>query len=230
VAVRRGGRVGGWRSGDVGPGPLRLSATLKELLYDWGGANVWLFHAINDIRFDWLDSLMLLGTSLADHTLFPYYLGLLSLIALTVACKPDTAHQRVTRWIAVIAVFSCAYSLDGLLLGVIKPWLDFPRPPLALLPGTVHVLGIPELHHSLPSGHSSFAMVVTASLWPVLNRNWRAAGVLFVVWVGVSRMSLGAHFPADVLAGCVSGLGVVMLVYVAIRKLMNLIETQQIPS
>ncbi|KXS31442.1 MAG: Phosphoesterase PA-phosphatase related protein [Candidatus Gallionella acididurans] len=200
---------------------------MKEVLYDWGGANVWLFHVINDIRFVWLDKVMLLGTELGDHTLFPFYLGLLTLCALAVAETPgqEPAHYRlqVTRWMAVIAVFSCAYLLDGLLLAVLKPALDFPRPPLALPPGTVQIVGTPEYHHSLPSGHSSFAMLVTASLWPVLKRGWRVAGVIFVLWVGVSRISLGAHFPADVMAGFLSSLAVVMLVYVAIQKLMQVI-------
>ena len=55
---------------------------MKEIFYDWGSANVWLFHTINDIRFEWLDSVMLLGTFLGGHTLFPYYLALLALFAL----------------------------------------------------------------------------------------------------------------------------------------------------
>lgn len=200
---------------------------MKEVLYDWGGANVWLFHVINDIRFVWLDKVMQLGTELGDHNLFPFYLGLLALCAMAVACTSgqEPAHYRlqVTRWMAVIAVFSCAYLFDGLLLAVLKPALDFPRPPLALPPGTVQIVGTPEFHHSLPSGHSSFAMLVTASLWPVLKRGWRVAGVIFVLWVGVSRISLGAHFPADVMAGFLSSLAVVMLVYVAIQKLMQVI-------
>jgi membrane-associated phospholipid phosphatase len=200
---------------------------MKEIFYDWGGTNVWLFHAINDIRFEWLDNVMLLGTGLGDHALFPLYLGLLTLLALVVVNTPvqNPAHHRaqVTRWMAVIAVFSLAYLFDGLLLGVLKPLLDFPRPPLALPPGTVHIVGIAEYHHSLPSGHASFAMVVTASLWPILNRSWRVAGVCFVLWVGISRISLGAHFPADVMAGFLSSLAVVLLVYVAIQKLMRLI-------
>ena len=200
---------------------------MKEIWYDWGGTNTWVFHAINDVRFAWLDNIMLLGTALADHTLFPLYLGLLALFALVVVNTPvqDAAHYkvRVTRWMAVIAVFSFAYLFDGLLLGMLKPLLDFPRPPLALLPGTLHIVGLPEYHHSLPSGHSSFAMVVTASLWPVLNRGWRVAGAFFVLWAGVSRVSLGAHFPADVMAGFLSSLAVVLLVYVAIQKLIRLI-------
>ena len=126
---------------------------MKEFLYDWGGANVWLFHAVNDIRYAWLDNAMLLGTRLADHTLFPLYLGLLTLFALVMVNRPvqNPVHYRVqvTRWMAVIAVFSCAYLLDGLLLDVLKPLLDFPRPPLALPQGSVQIIGIPEYHHSL---------------------------------------------------------------------------------
>jgi membrane-associated phospholipid phosphatase len=201
---------------------------MKEIFYDWGGANVWLFHAINDIRFGLLDNLMLLGTTLGDHILFPFYLGILTLFALVVVNTPlqDTSHHRVrvSRWMAVIAVFSFAYFLDGMLLGFVKPLLDFPRPPLALPPGTVNIVGLPEFHHSLPSGHSSFAMLVTASLWPILNHRWRIAGMLFVLWVGASRISLGAHFPADVIAGYLSSLGVVLLVYVAVQKMVILIE------
>ena len=203
---------------------------MKEIFYDWGGANVWLFHAINDIRFAWLDNVMLLGTGLGDHILFPFYLGLLTLFALVVVNTPaqDPAYYRaqVSRWMAVIAVFSCAYLFDGLLLSVLKPLLDYPRPPLALPTDTVHVVGIPEFHHSLPSGHSSFAMLVTASLWPVLNQRWRVAGAFFVLWVGISRISLGAHFPADVIAGFLSSLAVVLLVYVAVKKLTWLISNR----
>ena len=205
---------------------------MKEIFYDWGGANIWLFHAINDVRFGWFDNVMLLGTGLGDHTLFPFYVGLLSLFALVVVNTPaqNPAYYRaqVTRWMAVIVVFSCAYLFDGLLLGVLKPLLDFPRPPLALPPDTVHVVGIPEFHHSLPSGHSSFAMLVTASLWPVLNQRWRVASAFFVLWVGISRISLGAHFPADVMAGFLSSLAVVLLVYVAVQKLMRLISNRTI--
>lgn len=204
---------------------------MKEILYDWGGANVWLFHAINDIRSEYLDKFMLLGTQLGEHTLFPLYLGLMALVALSAVVRApiqDSAgyQAQATRWMAVLAVFSIAYLLDGLLIGTLKPLLDFPRPPLALPLDTVHIIGIAEYHHSLPSGHSSFAMLDVASLWPILNRRWRVAGTFFVLWVGISRVSLGAHFPADVLAGFLSSLAVVLLVYAAVQVLMRTIARQ----
>ncbi len=187
---------------------------MKAILYDWGGANIWLFHAINDVRNGFLDQFMLLGTRLGEHALFPFYMGLITLLALHEVAKDSRESQR---WLAVIAVFSIAYFLDGLLIGLLKPQLDFPRPPLALPPGAVHIIGMAEYHHSLPSGHSSFAMLCTASLWPVLSRYARIAGLFFVFWVGISRISLGAHFPADVLAGFLSSLAVVLLVYSAVQ-------------
>jgi membrane-associated phospholipid phosphatase len=196
---------------------------MKEIFYDWGGANVWMFHAINNIRAGWLDQFMLLGTWLGGHAMFPFYLGLLTLLAFSVLntqTQNDAQYPvLVKRWLTVIAVFSLAYWLDGLLLGYLKPLLDFPRPPLALQPETMHVIGKAEYHHSLPSGHSTFAIMVVTSLWPVLSGRGRAVGVFFVLWVGVSRISLGMHFPADVVAGYLLGLFVVLLLNVALQQL-----------
>jgi membrane-associated phospholipid phosphatase len=197
---------------------------MKEVFYDWGGGNVWLFHVINDVHFGALDAFMLLGTALGEHALFTFYLSLLTLLALfSIVKTTEVNRDQMTRWVSVIAVFCIAYLLDGMLIGALKPLLDFPRPPLALPLGSVQIVGGAEYHHSLPSGHSSFAMLCVASLWPVFNRYLRAAGVLFVLWVGLSRISLGAHFPADVLAGFLSSLAVVLLVYAAIQAYIRLI-------
>ena len=184
---------------------------MKAIFYDWGGANVWLFHAINNVHSDLLDRCMLAGTALGGHANFPLYLALVARVGLIV-CSRNADRDTLLRWFAVLTVFSVAYVLDGWLLGWLKPLLDFPRPPLALPLGTVNIVGTPEYHHSLPSGHSAFAMLIVASLWPLLKGWKRLLGVAFVLWVGLSRVSLGAHFPADVIAGFLSSLVLVTLV------------------
>ncbi len=189
---------------------------MKAILYDWGGANLWLFLLINGIHAAWLDRIMRLGTTLGGHGNYALYLALAALIAVYSTRRgapddPDRGH-RVEAWLAVLAVFSVAYVLDGWLIGWLKPALDFPRPLLALPPGSVVVVGGPELHHSLPSGHASFAMLLAASLWPVLGRRARFLMGVFVLWVGLSRISVGAHFPADVAAGYALSWALVWLV------------------
>ena len=186
---------------------------MKETLYDWGGVNVWLFHAINNVRGDLLDRFMLLGTALGNHANFPLYLAFTALAGwMLCARKRESEPTEALRWLCVLTVFSVAYVLDGWLLGWLKPLLDFPRPLLALPLHSVHVLGMPEYHHSLPSGHSSFAMLVVASLWPLLQGWKRLLGAACVLWVGISRVSVGAHFPADVVAGFLLSLLLVVLV------------------
>ena len=202
---------------------------MKEIFYDWGGANVWLFHAINNVRSQFLDQFMLLGTALGDHANFPVFLCVVSFAALlrvAINSRSDPQPQKnlALRWLAVIVVFSAAYVLDGWLVGWFKTWLNFPRPFLALPPRSVHVVGIPQLHHSLPSGHSSFAMLVIASLWPMLNRVGRVIGIVFVLWVGLSRISLGAHFPADVVAAYLISALMVLLVWASINALLRRIN------
>jgi membrane-associated phospholipid phosphatase len=190
---------------------------MGTFLYDWGGLNVWLFHAINDLHAPWLDALMLLGTQLGGHANFPLYLALIAASGFIVAARgrPGDAFA----WLSVLAVFSVGYVVEGQIIGLLKPWLDFPRPPLALPAGAVHIVGQAEFHHSLPSGHSAFAMLVAASLWPVAMRPVRAGLVVFVLWVGLSRISLGAHFPADVLAGFALSLALVWLLRAAVQRI-----------
>lgn len=189
---------------------------MKEIFYDWGGANVWLFHTINNVRAGWLDGFMQLGSVLGKHTNFAVVLAAAALVAalqVTHAFARDAGRgrQQANLWLGVLAVFSLAYVIDGTLVSLLKDALDFPRPPAALPPGDLFVIGQPEYRHSLPSGHATFALTVTASLWPVLNRYVRGVAVAYVVWVGLSRVSLGAHFPADVLAGFALAIVVVAL-------------------
>jgi undecaprenyl-diphosphatase len=70
--------------------------------------------------------------------------------------------------------------------------------------------------YSFPSGHALnvtvFATVMVFLLWPLMSQTVRrvavAVAVLFVALVGADRMFLGAHFPSDVLAGVLLGLGI----------------------
>jgi membrane-associated phospholipid phosphatase len=70
--------------------------------------------------------------------------------------------------------------------------------------------------YSFPSGHAfNIAVVATVMvflLWPLLSRTGRrvavSIAVVVVLVVGLDRLMVGAHFPSDVLAGYVLGVGI----------------------
>jgi undecaprenyl-diphosphatase len=92
--------------------------------------------------------------------------------------------------------------LIKLLVGRARPIVD---DPISHSPG-----------YSFPSGHAFNVAVVSTVvvflLWPLLSRvGHRVSIVLAVVFslvVGLDRMFLGVHFPTDVLAGYVLGVGI----------------------
>lgn len=197
---------------------------MKSVLYDWFGLNVWLFHFINNIRSEFIDKVALLGTTLGSHTHFDIFIIPLIIIIFYNLTKQNThsfSKEEIYILLTPIIVLSVSYLIDALFLEIIKPLLDFPRPPLALPIESVNIIGIAEYHHSFPSGHSSFAMLVVASLWPLLFTWQKGLGVAYILWVGFSRISVGAHFPADVLAGFISAFLIVMLVRLSLKRFLK---------
>lgn len=75
---------------------------------------------------------------------------------------------------------------------------------------------------SFPSGHSTNAATVYGCVARMLNRRsaWIAAGIIMFV-VGFSRVSVGAHFPTDVLCGWGMGLFIVFFLPWLKKKLQN---------
>jgi undecaprenyl-diphosphatase len=71
--------------------------------------------------------------------------------------------------------------------------------------------------YSFPSGHALnitlAASVMVFLLWPLLSVTGRRIGIavaaLVVVAVGLDRVFIGAHFPSDVVAGFILGVGIV---------------------
>jgi undecaprenyl-diphosphatase len=106
-------------------------------------------------------------------------------------------------------LFTLAATIGGTVLSlVLKELFARPRPDL-----------VPHLSHvstsSFPSGHSMLAAVVYLTLGSLLaavmpNRKLKVyvlfVAILLAVFVGISRVYLGVHYPTDVLAGWLAGL------------------------
>lgn len=121
----------------------------------------------------------------------------------------DTAVAVVLLWLllpktkACLARLSIAVIVGGIASNALKAFFHYPR-PLALMPD-VMVVG-PSLHHNaFVSGHTLTAFLVAALLMLTYKKQGLVLILLIACFVGISRVMVGAHWPADVLTGAIVG-------------------------
>ena len=105
------------------------------------------------------------------------------------------------RDVRVIAFAACPL-IELVLVTKFRDKIDRPRPfdVLDVTPLEQHSSG-----HSFPSLHCSSSFVITASLFyihPILG----VIGLIVSIFVAVSRLLSGVHYPSDILAGIIIGL------------------------
>ncbi len=107
-------------------------------------------------------------------------------------------------WQAVTAIV-LAFVLADL---VLKPVVHRPR-PFAVVSGA-SVIGSEPGEYSFPSGHAATCF---AGAW-ALARAWPAAGPalwVLALLISYSRVYVGVHYPLDVIAGALIGIGAAYL-------------------
>jgi len=100
--------------------------------------------------------------------------------------------------------------------GELRPFAYFKQQGIIIY----EVPGI-EMHafHSFPSGHTATAFAVFVGLSLFVSKTWQKISLLILAsLIGFSRIYLGQHFPADVVAGSVLGMFSSLLIYNIILK------------
>jgi len=101
-----------------------------------------------------------------------------------------------------------------------------PRTALRLAP-IRSCLGQPLPRSALPSDHASAAFGIAFAVF-LFNRVVGAIFLAAAFIIGAGRVFIGAHYPADVLAGCLVGLGSALLLVQGagppIKRLVRLVE------
>jgi len=185
-----------------------LAMSPHEMWYDWSGLNSQIFLIVNGARLPEFDAFML-GLSMLSHpALYPVYVA----IAL---CWSRARPASLP--ISNVVVFTIGYVLTSMLIvPALKVGFDFPRPAQVLGEAAVRIIGMSDLNHSFPSGHAAFAVLMAASLMPRIASGAQLALIVFAALACVSRIWVGAHYPADVLAGALIALVIVSLVRFAV--------------
>jgi len=156
-------------------------------------SDIAILQAIFENRIPGFDSTFIFITNTAAAIAFgvPGILLIVSFIR-----KNPELRQSALRILISVA-------LSAIVANILKYTIDLPR-PYEIYPfiEKLSVGGSP----SFPSGHTAdaFAFAVAAGQ---IHRKWYILlpGLIWASLVGYSRMSLGVHFPSDVLAGAIIG-------------------------
>jgi undecaprenyl-diphosphatase len=82
---------------------------------------------------------------------------------------------------------------------------------------------INESGWSFPSGHAAFFFALAMVIW-YADRRWGIAYFALVTLMAIARIYVGVHWPLDVIAGAVIGIGSAMLVHWLLRESRNKLE------
>lgn len=205
----------------------------KNIFYDWGGANDWLFQQINSVHGEPFDSIMVTISHFSESRHFPEYLAGLAIWAVLsylvkLAAKRGGAKQHLISWFGVFAVLIVGFVVSIVTINAMKDYYAYPRPYLQHAMNEIHVMDYKpgDEHKSFPSGHVAFATLMVVGLWPVIAEGAGWLCILALLLVCWSRIALGAHFPADVLYSVLIVMILVMIVrsiiYGLLRKMFDM--------
>jgi len=171
----------------------------KHWLYDWDGSNVDLFLALQrglPEGWVWLaEVLSALGS----------YWGAPAVVVLLLGWRRMQIEKGAVPLVVPLYTFVVGVALAIATAALAKAMFALPRPFVVLGDTVYRAASTPDSRYTMPSGHSVYVGAVVAALWPVFGWPGRMGLLLFATLVGWSRIVLGAHFPADVVAGLALG-------------------------
>jgi undecaprenyl-diphosphatase len=133
------------------------------------------------------------------------------LLALGLGCDVTRRRAPVAFFAALAAVLTTSVVVSAL-----KDLFDRQRPP-EIDPGLGSLVAIPG-NPSFPSGHAATAFAAATAI-AILSPRMRPYALALAAAVALSRVYLRVHFPLDVLAGALIGVGLGALFALAALRL-----------
>lgn len=99
------------------------------------------------------------------------------------------------------------FAIERPLYFILKNSFKRNRPANAL--ANFKSLIVPSDHFSFPSGHTSAAFMMATAVGYFFPQ-FLAIGYLWAIMIGFSRVTLGVHFPTDIIMGALLGSGVAL--------------------
>jgi membrane-associated phospholipid phosphatase len=169
-----------------------------------------LYHAVNELVVDysWIGR----AFNLVESWSVPLLVA--ATFALWLFARPGSSRKWKLACASALASSGIALLINQL---IARMW-DRARPFVAH-PG-VHVWGTRSHDPSFPSDHASAAFGIAFAVF-LFDRLVGSIFLTAACAIGVGRVFIGAHYPSDVVAGCLVGLASALLVVRVLRPLIE---------
>lgn len=151
------------------------------------------------------DGAINLGAHIGEYTNFYIYMIVLFFIAtLNIYNNKhslDTVKEIVISWASALITLFIASVIGYICIQIIKNYTNMPRPFCSLtdIYTVAEITNMLDCKMSFPSGHVSFIIIMLASFWPLMNKMFKVLAFVLVVFVAITRIASGAHYPVDIL-------------------------------
>jgi len=183
---------------------------MKLILYHWLGLNEYLFTLLNSsLNKGLLPYFFYIISILFKEFVFLIYYSAFMVyqVRQMVIIKPNyEAYDRVFNKVVKIGSI---YAGVMVVYTFLKYTVNFPRPYCSIS----RFISINNFAHerclsSFPSAHTAMAVIVCWWVWPYANRLGRILLIALVMLVGLSRITLAMHYPADIVWSIIISLSI----------------------
>lgn len=195
---------------------------MREVFYDFFGLNKAIFLFINQFsQIPFMREALFWFEKTTTYNAFTYHLALIvTLYLLYFLKKKDKIHAK--RAIVCLVIYLGSMVFDITVITFLKHFFSLARPYCSLsnLYVVQSLVDYADCFKSFPSGHTAYITVLVCSFMPAMNRPLKISAAALIFMVMMSRIMIGAHYPADLLWSFLISFAVVILV----RKIAHILH------
>ncbi len=155
-----------------------------------------------------LDKLMLFGATYLIYT---------TILLMFVLAFEGKTRERKAIILAVLAI-----PIAILLIKVIHIFINEPRPFV-----TYQFLPLADNtpDASFPSRHATIASLIAFS-YVYFKSKWSTLFLIIMIWIGISRIYVGVHYPLDIIGGFLVGIGSLIIA----KQIVSFLKVRFLPG
>lgn len=183
---------------------------MKFILYHWLGLNEYLFTLLNsNLNYGLLPHFLYVISILFKEFVFLIYYAAFVTYQVRQLSISEATYERYDRVFNKAVEIGSIYASVMVIYTLIKYTVNFSRPYCSM----PSFFSIQDFSHerclsSFPSAHTAMAIIICWWFWPYLSRLGRILLVGLVILVGLSRITLAMHYPADIIWSVVISLSI----------------------